>query len=474
MTGTTGEGLEAGSGSLQDFIDSQPDLARYFYSCEGAPHASRRPGASPVPAEFSNWFEEQQAWRQSAVLFDQSHHMPELFLKGPDALRLLDHIGVNDLAHFAPGRAKQFVGCTRQGLMIGDCILHHHGDAGFELISGMPLLNWVHYHAETGGYDVEVRRDHDTPTNPAGRRTNFRFGMDGPRAGAIFGEAVDGSAPSIKFFNTARVRIAGRDVLALRHGMAGHQGVELSGAYEDGPAVRAALMEAGARHGLKQGGTRAYFSSVVESGWIAYPLPAIYTAPDLADYRRWLPANGWEARMQLAGSFFSPDLEAYYTNPFEMGYARIVSFDHDFVGRTALEEMARRPQRQKVTLAWNSEDVSAIFGSLFADELPYKTFELPTANYGFPHMDQVLDRGGRRVGIGRGASYSANERAMLSLAIVDPGVAEPGTELTLLWGEPDGGSAKPSVARHRQFPVRVTVGPAPYARAARAMKRAGI
>src|SRR6478736_655290 len=178
--------------SLEDIIQAQPEFARYLYNRDSAPHASRRPGASPVPAEWTNWFEEQQAWRTSAILFDQSHHMPELFLDGPDALRLLSHVGVNSFEGFRPGRAKQFVGCTEQGLMIGDCILHHHGARGFELISGMPLLNWIQYQAETGGYDVRVTRDNDTPTNPRRQRISFRFGMDGPNAAAIFAEAVDG------------------------------------------------------------------------------------------------------------------------------------------------------------------------------------------------------------------------------------------------------------------------------------------
>lgn len=466
---------DATAESLQDFIDTQPDFARYLYNRAGAAHASRRPEASPVPIEYTNWFEEQQAWRTSAVLFDQSHHMPELFLSGPDAERLLSRIGVNSFAKFGPGKAKQFVGCTEQGLMIGDCILHNHGDAGYELVSGMPLLNWVHYHAEIGGYDVTVRRDHDTPTNPGGKRTHFRFGMDGPHAGAIFAEAVEGEAPAIKFFNTARVRIAGCDVLALRHGMAGHQGVELSGVYDDGPKVRAALLEIGARHGLKPGGSRAYFSSVVESGWIGYPLPAIYTDPALEAYRRWLPATGWETQMQLAGSFFSSNLDDYYVDPYAMGYGRVVNFDHDFIGRAALEKIAGQPQRRKVTLAWHGRDLNRIFASLFDDEaLPYKYLDLPTANYGFPHTDRIIDDAGNLVGIGRGASYSANERAMLTLALVDAEFAEPGTELTLIWGEPDGGSAKPKVPPHRQCAVRVTVGPAPYASVVQSLKRAGI
>ena len=41
-----------------------------------------------VPTEFSNWRSEQQAWREGVVLFDQSHHMAEITIKGPDAAKL--------------------------------------------------------------------------------------------------------------------------------------------------------------------------------------------------------------------------------------------------------------------------------------------------------------------------------------------------------------------------------------------------
>src|SRR5688500_13824360 len=95
--------------SLQDLIDSAPDLVDYFFNDTVPPHARVRPGRSPVPLEFTNWREEQRAWRESAVLFDQSHHMPELFLKGPDAFGLLNYLGINSFKNVEPGAAKQFV-----------------------------------------------------------------------------------------------------------------------------------------------------------------------------------------------------------------------------------------------------------------------------------------------------------------------------------------------------------------------------
>jgi syringate O-demethylase len=60
---------------------------------------------------------------------------------------------------------------------------------------------------------------------------------------------------------------------------------------------------------------------------------------------------------------------------------------------------------------------------------------------------------------------------MLSLGYVDVEDAEPGTEVTLIWGEEGGGSKKPVVERHVQTEIRATVSPVPYAEVVRASYR---
>jgi syringate O-demethylase len=60
---------------------------------------------------------------------------------------------------------------------------------------------------------------------------------------------------------------------------------------------------------------------------------------------------------------------------------------------------------------------------------------------------------------------------MLSLAMVDLEHAEPGTQVTVIWGEENGGSPKPTVERHRQADIRATVQPAPISETARVAYR---
>ena len=460
--------------SLEDLINSVSNLVDYFYNETIAPTSRVTPGATPIPLQFTNWRDEQRAWRESAVFFDQSHHMPELFLKGPDAFWLMNYLGINSFDKFVPGRAKQFIACNHNGQVIGECVLYYLEENSFELVSGMQLQDWVEFNARSGDWNVTFERDLDTASDPKKGRVKYRFGLDGPNAEKIFQEVVEGEPPEIPFFRTSTVRIAGCDVLALRHGMAGHKGVELSGPYADGPKIKAAIFAAGAKHNLRQGGRLAYFSAQGEGGWLAYPLSAIYTDEKLRDFRKWLPAICWAGRAQLAGSDRSPDIEHYYLTPWDMSLDRIMKFDHEFIGRAALERMVGKRHRTKVTLVWNKEDIARIQSSLFEPGIPYRYIEFPMAAYGFPQCDAVRSTDGKLVGRSGYSGYSANETEMLSIASVDSELAAPGTTLLLTWGEPDGGSKKPQVERHRQTDVRVTVAPAPYAPAARAARGKGI
>jgi vanillate/3-O-methylgallate O-demethylase len=464
------------SKSLQQLVDTVPDLVQYLHNDTIAPHyrARTRLTAAFVPPEFSNWRDEQRGWRDTAILFDQSHHMPELFLQGPDARRLLERVGINSFAKFGPGSAKQLVGCTPRGHIIGDCVLYYLGEDSFELVSGMTLLNWVEFQARSEGLDVSIQRDAPSAYNPNGKRVVYRFQLDGPNAGKIFDEIVEGDAPEIAFFRTARVRIRGCEVLVLRHGMAGHRGAELSGPYEEMEVVRRAILEAGEKHGLVQGGSRAYVSTLFESAWMAYPLSGIYTGEDLRAFREWLPANGWEGNAQLGGSFVSANIEDYYVTPFNLGYDRILKFDHDFIGREALQALSTQPQRTKMTLVWNPDDVGRVYQSQFGSGPRYKAIEFPVAHYGYPHFDRVSSPEGRLVGFSCHCGYSGNEGAMLSLAMLDPDYARPGAEVVITWGEPGGGSRKPHVERHEQTTIKATVATAPYASAVQKLKRVSI
>jgi syringate O-demethylase len=453
--------------SLEDLLGTVGSPVELLRNSQAGPNVY--PG---VPAEYTNWRDEQTAWQTTCVLFNQSYHMADLAVSGPDAERLLSGLAVNSFEGFAVDKAKHFVPCTPEGYVIGDVILFHLADDEYNLVGRAPALNWITYHAETGGYDVKAELDQRWALRTDGRRTSYRFQVQGPNAMDVIEKLLGGPPPELKFFNMTEVTIAGRPVRALRHGMVGQPGWELFGPWEDEPVIHEALLEAGEELGMRQAGGRSYSSNTLESGWIPSPLPAVYSGESLKAYREWLPATGYEGSASIGGSFYSDSIVDYYLTPWDLGYGSYVKFDHDFVGREALEEIADHEHRQKVTLALDDDDVTATIGTMFAPASERAKFvDWPSAVYCMHPFDRVT-ADGETVGLSTWIGYSANEGKMLTLAVLEPEYAEPGTEVTFVWGEEDGGSSKPTVEPHVQTEIRAVVSPVPYTAVVRQSYRA--
>ncbi|MFS8606844.1 MAG: aminomethyltransferase family protein [Gammaproteobacteria bacterium] len=430
-----------------------------------------------VAPEFSNWRDEQRAWRESAVLFDQTHHMDELIVEGPDAEKLLSYVGINSFANFDLNRAKHFVPVTPAGYVIGDMIIFREREDKFVLVGRSPTANWVRFQAAVGSYKVRLTYDPRSDSRPDGKaiyRTHYRFQVQGPEANKIL-EKVNGSpVPDLKFFHVDWINVGSRRVRALRHGMAGVPGLEIWGPYADKHYIQSTIAQAARDVGvdLRFVGSRAYSTNTLESGWIPSPLPAIYTGDGmLKEYRDWLGADSYEAVGSLGGSFVSDNIEDYYVTPFELGYGFYIGWKKDdFIGKDALVKMKDKPHRKKVTFEWNSDDVLKVIATAFQEGTPAKWIDFPQPNYASSTADLIL-RDGKRVGMSMFNGYSFNERRLLSLGVVDPDV-EIGDELTLVWGEPDD-TEKTSTEKHRQAEIRVRVSPVPYSRVARESYAAG-
>lgn len=427
------------------------------------------PTTFPITPEFTNWRDEQRAWRTSVALMDQSHHMTQLFLGGEDLTELLQSISPNTFNNFKPGRAKQLISVNKEGYLIGDGILffNDEGPEGRVLVGHHILIDWVRFHiekAQAKGKDIHTRLNPNS-TMREGPPTFYRYELQGPEANAVMEKLFDGPVPELKFFHIGNFNIAGKNVKALRHGMAGQPGFEFYGPYEDHKAVHAALMEAGEAFGIRQVGAKAYSSSPLESGWVPTPLPAIF-GDDAAEYRQWLPA----ARVgSLAGSLYSTDIRDYYVTPYDLGLGRSVRFDHDFHGREALEQHAEHQNRRKVTLFWDANDVADVIRSQLEEGTPAKFLDFPKARYGFYQMDEVR-KNEQPVGISTDAGYVAYPQRYMSLATISNDIAD-GDTVEVVWGE-EPVSTKPQVDQeHRQVRIRAIVAPAPYQEYARTAYR---
>ena len=424
-----------------------------------------------VASEFHNWRDEQRAWRDSAVLFDQTHHMDELTVEGPQAEAFLAHTGINAFSNFELNRAKHFVPVTPAGHVIGDMIIFRERADKFILVGRSPTANWLRFQAAYGNWNVRLDYDPRSDSRPDGERVirgHYRFQIQGPDAPQLFEKINGGPIPAIKFFHVDHINVGSKRVQALRHGMAGAPGLEIWGPYADKHYIRSVIMEAAQEIGvnLLPVGSRAYSTNTLESGWIPSPLPGIYTGDGMmAAYRDWLGSDSYEAVGSIGGSLVSDNIEDYYVNPFELGYGFYIGWKKDdFIGKAALTAMRDKANRKRVTFEWNREDVLAVIASGLEQGTPYKWLDFPQPNYASSSADKLM-RDGEMVGMSMFNGYSFNERCFLSLGVVAPSV-EIGDVLTLVWGEPDA-SGKTSVEAHKQAEIRVRVSPTPYAAEAR-------
>lgn len=439
-----------------------PNVQESMEKAGGAVNLLWRPN-TPAPVvpvvkpEFSGWRAEQHAWEEGVALFDLSHHMADTVVEGPDALRLLAAISANNYEKFAVGQAKQFIAVSPDGYLVQDAIMVRMAENKFHLIGIGVADNWVRYHAQAGGYDVTISGDPTSDYRGGANPVLYRYQVQGPKAegllNRLFGEQLDG----IKFFHYKEVDLDGRKVNALRHGMAGQAGFEFFGPWEDGHFVLDRILADGEKDKIVQVGGRAYYTVGVDSGWLATPIPGIYSSDELQGYREFVSLYSYEGMNALQGSFYSPNIEDYYHTPFELGYGRSVSFNHEFMGREALLKHKENIRRTKVTLIWNAEDVERVFGKDHDLILSYT-------------KDRV-EVGSKLVGMSQYATYMDPAGTIHSLAVIDKDYAEPGTEVTLLWGQHPGPQAGPDY-REGFEQIRAVVQPAPYYDYARTAYRA--
>ncbi len=443
--------------TLQDKIDTFGSAAEMLRNNPGGRFVF------PIEPEFSNWRDEQDAWRKTVVLQDMSFHMTEVHVEGPDVLEFISRLGANGFSNFGRMQAKQLVLCNGEGYLIGDTVLIREDTDSAVYVIGRPeSASWVRFQAETSRLDVRVGRV-ELPTPNLGERSHYRYQVQGPNARQLLETLNGGPLPQIGFFKMGRFNIGPCEVVALNHRMSGFPGFEFWGPSAEGDAVKDMILEEGERHGLRRIGGRVYATTATESGWLGGVFPAIYSGESTRAYREWLDARSLAANASVGGSFVFEEPEEMYVTPYDVGYGFVVRFDHDFIGRKRLERIAGEPHLKKVRLVWDRDDVLDIGASLLRPGLPYKYMEMPMAGYATYCFDEVLD-GDKRVGMSSYPVYSSTVRAWISLAMIDEKLALDGTELALIWGEPDGGSTKPAVEAHCQKAVKVSVDSQPIKR----------
>lgn len=407
-----------------------------LYQCTARPFA--------MPYEYTGWRDETMSWKETCYLHGNLNPSPTYRIKGPEALKFLSDTCVNSFANFPIGMGKHAIMCNEEGLVMMDGVLLRLGEDDFITYWIAP---YIAYALQKGNYNA-VGED------LTGRV--FLFQIAGPRSLEVLEAASGDDLRDISFIRHRPSSIDGMEVRVLRLGMAGTLAYELHGRIEDARPVYNAILKAGEPYGIRRLGHRAYMMNHTEDGFpqAYYHFPYPWREDKgFAEYLTKIGgARGFNAR--FAGSM-GQDIRLRYRNPVELGWADMIKFDHDFVGRKALEKEVANPRRKMVTLVWNPEDIIDIYASQFRPGEPYPHMDSPN-HYTFEHgihtfyADQVL-KDGKLIGISSGRAHSFYFRQMLSLCSIDVEHSAIGNEVVVLWGNP-GTRQKEVRAKVSRFP----------------------
>ena len=417
------------------------------------PHAPAVPLARKVPTytrfgstfepwEYTDWIDESMSWKETCYIGDWSP-LAKLRVRGRDALKFFSAIAVNSFAKFDIGQAKHIILCNDDGKIMGEGILMKNAEDDYLFTSG-PGVAWADYQFRKGNYDAEAEQ-----IGPS----QFIIQVQGPNSLFLMEKATGESLRDIGFMRFRNTQIGNRRFAALRQGMAGEIGYELHGRIEDGPEIYKTLLDIGREFGVRRLGGRTKMVNHVEA---CFPTPSVDFVPAMygeneREFAETFTQNAREVYRLTDGSFEYRDISELYRSPVELGWKRNVKFDHDFIGRAALEPEVSDPKRTMVTLVWNSEDVVDVYASLFRKNAPYLYMEMPRNILGCVFADAVT-ADGHLVGVSTSRCYSYYFREMLSLCVLNVGLTKPGTAVTVTWGRPGG----------PQKAIRATVAPAPY------------
>lgn len=426
-----------------------------------------------VPNEQTNWIDEIRATVETCALADLSHHMTAVHLKGDDTIELLKNLCVNNFDNFEIGQAKQIIMCNHEGHIMGDGPLLRLDDNEF-YGPGIHATKWLQYNLETNEYDVTAEIEPPTPSL-SGDPESFVYQVQGPHAYDVLHKLTDDNVEDVGFYRFKTISLAGREIRAFGHGMSTESGLELHGPYEYAQEIRDAIVEAGKEYDLREIGTKVYNSPSVRLGWVAPFIKPVYGIEEMEEYRKWATpekekayGKHWgseqtlESSFSIEGSFDSDNIRDYYMTPVELGYAKLINFDHDFIGKAALKEEVDNPQRKLVSLMWDEDDVCRVNNSIFRDGDNHKYIDsLPRLGWARQPYDTVL-KDGNVVGISRTRSYEWDVRGIVSLCTIDTEFSEPGTTVNVVWGEPNGDSPNPNIEDHVPTEIEAVVRSTPY------------
>ena len=129
----------------------------------------------------------------------------------------------------------------------------------------------------------------------------------------------------------------------------------------------------------------------------------------MKDFRAWASGKSYAGKCSIGGSYVPDSIEGYYLTPWDIGYGHIVKFDHDFVGREALERMANETHKTKVTLALDNEDVMRVIELAASPRAAAPSTSSSRARSTRCTRSTQCKCDGKAIGVSTWIGYSSNE-----------------------------------------------------------------
>lgn len=314
-----------------------------------------------MPVQYTSILDEHRAVREHAGLFDLSH-MGELYVEGPDAGAALAYALVTDPPSLAVGRAHYSMICAPDGGIIDDVIVYRLAESRFLVVANASNAGVVSDAlAERLGRFRAVLDDRALATG--------LLAIQGPASADVLAPLSDVDLGALRYYAIAEGAVAGIPALVARTGYTGEDGFEVF---------------------VETAHTAELWEVLLAAVRAKSGLPVGLGARDTLRLEAGMPLYGNEL-----------DLD---TNPYEAGLGRVVKLekDGDFVGRAALEKVARDgTARRLVGLVMEGRGI---------------------ARHGYP-----VHAGERRTGVVTSGTQSPTLGQPIAMAFVAPGDAEPGT-----------------------------------------------
>ncbi|MFA6961654.1 MAG: glycine cleavage system aminomethyltransferase GcvT [Opitutaceae bacterium] len=242
-----------------------------------------------MPVQYRSILEEHKAVRRTAGLFDVSH-MGEVDVKGPEALRFLNHLVTNDVVKLFPGRVLYSPMCYPTGGVVDDLLVYMRAPEDYFLCINAGNIDkdvaWLFEQAK--GFDVKL----------TDRSSDYALlAIQGPSALAIVQSLTGAKLDLIGYYHFAEGTVAGVQCIISRTGYTGEDGFELYHPAGDAVALAEAVVKAGEVYGLELTGLGARDSLRLEAG---YPL---YGHEITADISPLTAGLGWTVKLDKGADF---------------------------------------------------------------------------------------------------------------------------------------------------------------------------